>query len=101
MIDKTLLPFIHEAAEADLIPVFAYDGDADRNDPHAVRLAISHIDAARVDAVREAEAKRHLGAYDTGTYVQVTDVPTGIVWEIASAPCGAGCHCAATARRVV
>jgi hypothetical protein len=98
MIDEKLLPFIHKAAEADLIPVFAYDGEADRNDPHAVRLAISALDAARIDAVRENEKP---GPYDIGLYVTVTDVPTGVQWEIASAPCGAGCHCAATARRLV
>lgn len=74
--------------------VYCYAGE-DRSNPHAVVLELDEVDIARVNEVREREKPR---TYENGTFVAVTDQATGARYEVASAPCGLGCHCAMTAR---
>ena len=63
-----------------------------------VVLALSRSDADLYDATKAGDFRR-VGKFEIGTYIKVTDQTTGEQWEVASAPCGLGCHCAAVARR--
>lgn len=71
--------------------------DALGDDPHGRIIEIDDETAALLDGFREEEF-RHLGRYDVGKFVPIKDV-YGVEWEVASAPCGAGCHCAAIIRQ--
>lgn len=82
--------------------LYCYDGEdavmLDEGNPHAVVLELDEIDYARLDAARREEL---LGVHEIGTWVRVTDRETGREYEVASAPCGAPCRCAAVAREVI
>jgi hypothetical protein len=76
-------------------------GHADElgDDPHARIIELSRGTAMIVQTFQEEE--RHgLGRWEVGGFVTVKDV-TGTSWEVASAPCGQPCHCAAIIRRAV
>lgn len=63
-----------------------------------VTLELGEGDCERVDEARNRET---VGRLAIGEYVPVTDAETDERWEVASAPCGLGCHCAAVARRII
>lgn len=69
-------------ADFDAVPsglcIFTPDVDT----AHRVRLYITPEDSAKIPRGK-------------GWSATVTDVPTGLEFDVESAPCGAGCHCAA------
>lgn len=77
--------------------VFCFDGRAGE-DPHAVVLTLSATDVERWNRVRDRE--KHLAVFATGEFVAVTDQASGERYRVASAPCGARCHCAAVAEKI-
>lgn len=68
-----------------------------KGDPHAVIINVSEDDGQAFDDRRQAE---DVGREDIGDFMEVTDILTGDRWEVASAPCGSACRCAAVARPV-
>lgn len=79
--------------------VFGFDAaDPGLSDPHAVVIALSEHDADRWQAVQDREHPAPEASI--GSYVRVTDLRTGDPVEVATAPCGLGCHCAAIVRRL-
>lgn len=77
--------------------LYCYDNEA-QGDPHAVVLELSDSDAAAVNVVLERDG--YIRGRKLGTFVKVTDQESGRVYEVASAPCAANCHCAMVARLV-
>lgn len=78
---------------------YCFDGDDLFNrDPHA---RVIDVDAQDNERIREQRAHERATGIDkdaTGSWVLVKDRNTMQRVEIASAPCGHGCHCAAVAR---
>lgn len=70
--------------------------DALGDDPHARVIEISR---ETYQGIKEAQAAewRSLNRYEIGDFIVIQDVH-GVEWEVASAPCGLGCHCAAVIR---
>lgn len=66
------------------------------SDPHGRIIEISPGTAAIIDAFREEE-RRGLSRWEIGGFLSITDIH-GAHWEVASAPCGQQCHCAAIIR---
>jgi len=82
--------------------LYCYDGEENAlagGDPYAIILHLSDEDARLVDAMRNAD--ENVGTWEIGGYVNVTDQATGDRYEVATAPCGSPCHCAAVAKRSV
>lgn len=84
------------ASTEQTVTLYAHDGELGDN-PHALVLELSLADVERFE---EATEKRRIPRNGLGPFVAVTDLTTGARYEIASAPCGSGCHCAALARRL-
>jgi len=85
-------------------PIYCYDGAlGDRyghlGDPHAVKLLLDSDDWRKYQAQRREDVESGLSPTAIGQFVAVIDAETGDRWEVATAPCGLGCHCAAIARR--
>lgn len=87
------------SAAQDTLALYCYDGDQDglRGPSNAVVL---HLSVEDYQLHFNADEKLHVGTHAIGRYVEVTDQATGKRYNVASAPCGSGCHCAAIAERV-
>lgn len=68
--------------------LFCYDELSTFPDPHAVQLK---VDRSLFDSLPRGQSESE---------VMVTDSITGDQFIVSRAACGAGCYCAATARRV-
>lgn len=62
---------------------------------------VIEIDLATREALQVHFDKefRTLGRHQVGTFLEIADT-SGKRWDVASAPCGFGCHCAAVIREV-
>lgn len=69
----------------------------DRLGGGTIEIELAAADAERVQAACERE--RRPGRHALGEFHEVTDQLSGDRFEIASAPCGLGCHCALLAKR--
>jgi hypothetical protein len=77
-------------------PVHCYDSELGGN-PHALVLQLDHGDWLKYQLQKQRERPP---MFSVGTPVEVTDQESGERYELASAPCGLGCHCAAVAVRL-
>lgn len=75
--------------------VYCFLGDGD--DPHEIVLSLTDEDTRRWYAARDDEDRQGLRRHDYGKPVVVTDQRSGEKYMLRSAPCGAGCRCAAQA----
>lgn len=80
---------------------YAEEFDIVGSGPRAANLheRIIELDPDQCDRLWESQAKRRVARYEVGPFFRVTDV-NGVEWDVASAPCGLGCHCAAVIREV-
>jgi hypothetical protein len=79
--------------------LFCFNGPFGEN-AHEIVLQISDHDYQRY-VTNKADTDNLIAWNEIGSFVEVTDVTTNKKWMIASAPCGAQCHCAAVAVRPV
>jgi hypothetical protein len=75
--------------------LYCYDGEQG-DDPHAIVLELDERDSDHWEKVQS----NIFGTAGFGRYIRVTDQKTGDTYRVASAPCGAPCHCAAVAEKV-
>lgn len=68
------------------------------DDPHQRVIEISRETYREIKEAQAAEW-RSINRYEVGDFVLIQDL-NGVEWEVASAPCGLGCHCAAVIRAV-
>lgn len=66
-------------------------------DPHERIIEIDESAMHLLDVARDVE-RRYLTRWEVGTFVPIEDIH-GVEWEVASAPCGSPCHCAAIIRK--
>lgn len=81
--------------------LYAFNGveNIGRGNPHAIILTLDEEGARRWSNHQVAEIDADLGRYELGEWISLIDTETGDIWDVATAPCGLGCRCAAVAKR--